>query len=108
MRNADIFQSTIGTAPQMFVNNVSGKYWYRKQGPAAVCVMRNMMHISSNIVEADVDVNIELPGHPAFVLMDIDSVAGTIGTGVVPADAPLRKRISTGHQIIGMCPLGGR
>lgn len=98
-----MFQTTVGTDPQLAVNNQTGKYYYIKRNGVTVMVSRNVMYIASEIFGKDISIDIELPAHPAFFLHCI----GQDGDKniLIGKDARLTVTLPANFQIQAVCPL---
>lgn len=101
--SVNIFQSMNGTDPQMLTNNTTGKYYYRKNGKVAVMVSRNVLFVTSEILDEDTRVNMELPEHPAFFLHCI-SANGDMNI-LIGKNENLSVSIKSNYQIQAVCPL---
>lgn len=100
-----LFQSTISTDPQLFVNNVWGKYYYASRGGVTVMVTRNVLIVTSQVMDKDQEVNFELPSHPAFYLQTVSPTGAEYH--LIERNEPISLNVGKGFQLQGLCPLNG-
>lgn len=101
-----LFQTTVGTDPQLAVNNQCGTYYYAKNGLLTVMVTRSVMYVTTPIVDRELTVDIDLPGHPAFFIRLVSQDGEQ--TYRIDKNMPIRGLvIPKDYQLQGMCPLEG-
>lgn len=99
----NLYQISVGTEPQQVVNNLVGMCWYMRNGDVTVMVMRNVMYITSTISDSDIEVDMDLPAHPAFYLHCV-STDGEQNI-LIDRDARLSVTLQANFQIQAVCPL---
>ena len=83
---------------------LNGRWYKYDDGFVRITVLRDLMFIVSRVWESNTPkaIDIELPGHPAFVLEKI----GSVWSGVtVPENAKISTTLAQGQMIKGMVAL---